>query len=93
MTLDHCSEIPNDINKIQTLEEFDVRFNNINVPLPHTLQGLKNLKVLRVNQNALPNIDTSLIQSVSKLDGSCNEMDILCIGNSNTTVLLAHTNS
>lgn len=88
-----CSEIPNDINKIQTLEEFDVRLNNINVSLPHILQGLKNLKVLRVNKNALCNIDTSLIPSVKKLDFSCNEMDILCIGSSAATIMLAHRNS
>lgn len=87
------SEIPSDINKLQMLEEFDVRHNNINVSLPHTLQGLKNLKVLHVNRNALSNIDTSLIQSVRKLDCSCNDMETLCIGNSAASTILAHKNS
>ena len=75
------------------LEEFDVRYNNINVSLPHTLQGLKNLKMLRVNKNALSNIDTSLIQSVRKLECSCNDMEILCIGSSAASTMLAHRNS
>lgn len=75
------------------LEEFDVRDNNINVSLPHTLQGLKNLKVLRVNRNALSNIDTSLIQSVRKLDCSFNDMETLCIGSSAASTISAHKNS
>ena len=70
-----------------------MRSNNINVSLPHTLQGLKNLKVLRVNKNTLSNIDTSLIHSVTKLDCSCNNMDVLCIGSSAASTLLAHSNS
>lgn len=70
-----------------------MRLNSIDVSLPHILQGLKNLKVLRVNRNALSNIDTSLIQSVEKLDCSYNGMDILCIGSSATSVMLAHNNS
>lgn len=75
------------------LEEFDVQHNNINVSLPHSLQGLKNLKVLRVNKNALSNIDTSLIQSVRKLECSYNNMEILCIGSSSASTMLANRNS
>jgi len=88
-----CSEIPEDIHKMNTLEELDIRLNNITVSLPHTLQGLKNLRLLRMNGNALPDVNTSLIPSVEKLDCSCNNMEALSLGSSASTLVLAKYNS
>jgi len=78
---------------MNTLEELDVRLNNISVSLPHTLQGLKNLRLLRIDGNALSDVNTSFIPSVEKLDCSSNKMDVLSLGSSANTLVLAKYNS
>jgi len=78
---------------MNTLEELDVRLNKISVSLPHTLQGLKNLRLLRMDGNALSDVNTSSIPSVEKLDCSSNKMDVLSLGSSASTLVLAKYNS
>ena len=81
------------MHKMNTLEELDVRLNNISVSLPHTLQGLKNLRLLRLNGNVLSAINTSSVPSVEKLDCSSNRLDVLSLGSSASTLVLAKYNS
>ncbi len=87
------SQIPEDINRIQTLVHLDVRLNRIKHPLPSAMEGLRSLLRLNVSGNSISELVTQQVPCLETVNCSGNTLRKLSVNEGPIKVLLAKNNS
>ena len=89
----HFSAIPEDLHRIETLEHFDMRLNQLKHSLPDVMEELPSLTRFNVSGNGLTELNTDHVKHLLQLNCNDNSLKSLSVVDGPLRLLTARNNS
>ncbi len=88
-----CSILPEEIESMETLQHFDIRFNKVKSGLPPSAVRMRNLTRLNIRGNGIKKVDMTQLLYLEFFNCSDNLLRLLALNEGPMKILIAKNNS